>query len=151
MEREKSTFDLLLNSTVLVAVFGLEIAYLGFALQHMSPQWGLALVLIAGAVAALAYLTTDSVMGWAATLRAAFVLHRDELRESLGLRSPKSYEEEYDLWKQVSNFYRRPSEAKELAGRKPLFVYARTEKARRTMKATVAPQQPKEEPNVPQG
>ena len=138
IENEKSIFDLLLNSTVLLALLGLEIGYFGLALQSVSWAWGFALLLIIVAVLILGYLTTDSVMGWTTTLRVAFVLHRNELRESLCVKEPKSYSEERELWKQVSEFLREPAQAERLGSQERFFAYTRAPKARRTQKVPVA-------------
>ncbi len=148
MEREKSIFDLLLNSTLLITVFGIEVGYLGLALQQISFQWGMALLLIAIAVGLLFYLTTDSVMGWALTFRAAFLLHRHSLSDALGLRRPVSFEDERALWKRVSQLYREPNQAQELAEGTPLFAYpppSRPIHLGKAVRTSPTPSSPKED------
>jgi len=127
VEREKATFDLLLNTTVLVAVFGLEIGYLDALSNGLTWRLLIELTLIGGATCALHCLTTRGAMGWGLTIRAAFVLHRDNLREALGLVRPESYTQERDLWERASDFYREPAEARLIGLSQGLFNYVCTD------------------------
>jgi hypothetical protein len=111
IEREKAVFDLLLNTTVLIALFGLELGYVE-ALTH-GLTWRLVgeLILLFGGAYALCALAARGAMGWGLTIRSAFVLHRHDLREALRLVSPNSYEKEVQMWEKVSRFYREPANA----------------------------------------
>jgi len=124
VEREKAIFDLLLNTTVLVAVFGLEIGCLDALSNGLTWRLPIELTLIGGATYALCRLTTHGAMGWGLTIRAAFVLYRDKLREALGLVRPESYTQERKLWKRASEFYRgEPAEAIAIEPSQRLFNY----------------------------
>jgi hypothetical protein len=125
IEREKAIFDLLLNSTVLIGLLGLEIGFLEAVLALAGWIWRLPLelLLFGGAVVVLYYLTSHGATGWAGTIRAAFVLYRHKLREALGLANPSSYKQERDLWILASEFYRNPADAAKIGLDPSLFNY----------------------------
>lgn len=107
VEKEKATFDFLLNMTVLTLVLGVELAYVEVLLSGF--QWGPILFRL-GLATAVAFgfylLSIQGALGWGFTIRTAFVLYREHLRNRLGLKHPKTHEEECFLWERVSSFFR---------------------------------------------
>jgi hypothetical protein len=67
----------------------------------------LAFVLLS--VSLLFLLSVQGAAGWGAAVRAAFVIFRAELRQTLHLRRPKSYEDERRLWSSASSLFRGQS------------------------------------------
>ncbi len=123
VEREKAVFDLLLNSTVLTGAFGLVLLTADYLTVGRSVILLYEFGLVAAATAALHYFTIQGAIGWGTTIRAAYALHRKELREHLGLSEPQSYDEERALWKRASQFYREPYNAGEIASRYKVLAY----------------------------
>jgi hypothetical protein len=108
VEQAKAVLDLLLNSLILVVIFGTLRFVCGFAFTGLSAPLGVELAFTGGIVACLLWLSTRAAFGWGYTIRTAFVLHRRELRQALGLKAPASYDEEVSMWKQVSSFISNP-------------------------------------------
>jgi len=107
IEKEKATFDFLLNMTVLTLLFGVELAYVEVLLYGF--QWGPVLFQL-GLATTVAFgfylLSIQGALSWGFTIRTAFVLYRGHLRERLGLKRPKTYTKERILWKKTSAFFR---------------------------------------------
>jgi hypothetical protein len=102
--REKSVMDFLINMSIVTAVFG---ATLGVAETAVSGwSFGLAIKVSAVIVASLAffYFSVQGAASWGAVVRSAFVLFREDLRQSLGLRQAFSYFDERLLWENTSEF-----------------------------------------------
>lgn len=107
VESEKSLLDFLLNMTVITLVFGAELAYVDVLLSRF--LWVVSLAKMAAAVIlafCLYQLAIQRAVSWGYTIRAAFVLHKDSLRQKLGLKRAKDYYHERTLWKDASRFYR---------------------------------------------
>jgi hypothetical protein len=107
IEKEKSIFDFLLNMTVLILLFGVELAYVGLLLYGL--QWQ-AIILPLGLTITVAFgfykLSIQGALGWGFTIRTAFVLYRGHLRKQLGLKRPKTHTQERVLWRKTSVFFR---------------------------------------------
>jgi hypothetical protein len=107
IEKEKATFDFLLNMTVLTLLFGVELAYLevlfnGFHWRPVALRLGLAIAIAFG----FYLLSIQGALGWGITIRTAFVLYREHLRKRLGLKPPRKYTQECVLWNKASLFLR---------------------------------------------
>ncbi len=117
--KEKAIMDFLLNMTVILTLCGItfgmvELHYAGFnALSDKMFLGKLALLLASAYI--IFRLSIQGAMSWGTTIRVAFVLFRDELRNSLQLKKPQTYKEERILWENTSNFLKtRPSTEKQL-------------------------------------
>jgi hypothetical protein len=117
VENEKSLLDFLLNMAVVTLFFGAELAYLGAIHSGLlwAPSWqnlqawlpSLAKMTAAVVLAFCFYLLSiRGALTWGYSIRAAFVLHKEDLRKRLGLMRPESYYQERNLWKDASTFFR---------------------------------------------
>jgi len=107
MEREKAAFDFLLNMAVVTLFFGAELIYVDVLLSEFNIWAAGFKLLLIGVVAFCFYLTSiQGALSWGCTIRTAFVLHRHQLREKLGLCKPDGFYEERNMWRQASRFYR---------------------------------------------
>lgn len=106
IDREKSIFDFLLNFAVLALFFGAEVFYLDIIMGR--PLWQpIAKVAVAISVAFCFYLLSlQGALSWGYTIRTAFVLYKDKLREAIGLVQPHDYADEVNVWRSASQFYR---------------------------------------------
>ena len=107
VEKEKATFDFLLNMTVLTLGLGVELAYVevllsGFRWEPILFRLGLATAAAFGFYS----LSIQGALSWGFTIRTAFVLYREHLRSKLGLKRPKTHGEERFLWERTSSFFR---------------------------------------------
>ena len=106
--QEKSVFDFLLNTFVVVVVFGIELVYLNLFLGRIALSAGIGI-----AALGISYMLYRGMIiaarQWGTTVRVAFDLYRYDLRRRLGLHPAETFEAEYKLWQQVSCFllYRR--------------------------------------------
>jgi hypothetical protein len=122
VEYEKAALDFVLNSLVLSVVLGGEIVFCG-ALMQTPWLYVAAEALGALLVALILYeLSLSGAMGWGATIRASFDLHREQLRQATNLRPFDDFDAERISWRRLSEFvsYRDHAKAK---GRTPLFEY----------------------------
>jgi len=107
VERERAILDFLLNCSVIALVFGGELVYLDILLNQFDWASSLGKLLTALILAFCFYLLSlQGALGWGYTIRTAFVLYKDKLRERLGLVHPTGYYHERVLWKDASRFYR---------------------------------------------
>lgn len=107
IEREKATFDFLLNMSVITVVFGFELFYVDILLSRFHLGYSVTKLLIAILVAFLFYITSiQGALAWGHTIRTALVMFRDDLRVKLGIAAPSKYYDERFLWKQASRFFR---------------------------------------------
>lgn len=109
---EKSLLDFLLNMSVITLVFGAEWLYTDFLFAPTVSDlrfWGV-MVLKAIVVCFTAYLfyvfAIQGALAWGHTVRVAFALHKDALREHLGLKPFKNEVDERARWKYVGYFFR---------------------------------------------
>lgn len=106
--QEKAVFDFLLNMLVVALGLGMEAFYWCLYQQNL---WGALLSL--GAAVFLCVLfyfgLLTAARQWGTTFRVAFDLYRHELHHRLGLQTMHSFENEYELWQEISSFlvYRR--------------------------------------------
>lgn len=107
--REQAVMSFLVNTTVILALFGFLLGITEWLLYGWS--WVLAgkLALVAVCCAVTFLLSIQGAAGWGATMRTAFVLFREDLRSELHLRRPSDYEDERLLWEMASNFLRAQS------------------------------------------
>lgn len=106
--QEKSVFDFLLNTCIVVAVLGLELVYLYLFLGRL----GLVSMIVLFTVVACYALYNGMIIAarqWGTTVRVAFDLYRHDLHQRLGLLPAKDFKEEFNRWQQISRFllYRR--------------------------------------------
>jgi uncharacterized repeat protein (TIGR01451 family) len=118
MDDSKTSFDFMLNLSLLSAITGLVIIVGGLArfppsnlfsvAGSMSPRWTIAIwvVTLCGffLLSYVAYLGAISAAGaWGAKVKSAFDLYRNELLKQLGYdRLPPTLKEERDLWDAIS-------------------------------------------------
>lgn len=103
--REKAVMDFLLNmSLVFISFSGI------LALTGMIYGFNFVYLLEIGTLvlwsSLLAMLSVQAAASWGATIKAAFVLHREDLRRALRLRTIHDYKDERVLWENSSNFFR---------------------------------------------
>jgi hypothetical protein len=105
---EKVTLDLLANLVFVLAIFAVQaVVYFGYR-----ERWDD--VLIALLVLPLAYVTyrvaDTSARSWGNAVEVTLDLHREKLREELGLRKETDAADERELWEKASAFYLPGSE-----------------------------------------
>jgi hypothetical protein len=106
IERERAVMDFFLNCCVVTAVFGLELLSLEI-LRARFDQYTIAKVAMTELIAFGFYrLAIQGALSWGYTIRTAFVLYRDKLRDILRLVPPESYNGERNQWRAVSKFFR---------------------------------------------
>lgn len=107
---EKSLLDFLLNMSVISIVTGIEMVYLDILLSSFS--WSMAAIKMGLALIAafLFYLfAIQGALGWGYTIRVAFTLHKDQLRQKLGFKYVDSHEDEIAQWDLAARFFRERS------------------------------------------
>jgi len=120
VERERAAFDFLLNMAVLTLVFGAELIYADLLLAQAT--WlSVAAKLGGAAIVAFAFymVSIQGALSWGYTIRTAFVLYRDKLRERLGLIKPEGFYEERVLWQKATRFYHD----QDVSSGKHIFAY----------------------------
>lgn len=103
--RQKAMLDFLINTLALTFLFSL-LLFCGDLIS--SEINGIAVfrsIVLAPFCFVLYYIAIQAAIGWGETIRTAFVLHRDDLRNTLGLRHPSSLTEEIGLWEKTSQFF----------------------------------------------
>lgn len=103
VSQEKSVFDFLLNTSLVVVCLGLELSYLCL---FLGKCWLSAPILLLTFVAFLILYNGMIVAArqWGTTVRVAFDLYRHDLSQRLGLRPTKSFKKEVKRWRAVSRF-----------------------------------------------
>lgn len=104
--REKAMMDFFLNLTVMLGGFGLLFGLGAWWVEGWSLELIVVLLLVGIASATTFGLSLYAAANWGTTIRAAFVLFREQLRQILRLRQPHYYEDERQLWQTASNFLR---------------------------------------------
>jgi len=117
VENEKALLDFPLNMAVVTLFFGMELVYVDVLLRHL--VWPIAWATVVAWLPSLAKLVATETLafcfyllairgavGWGYTIRSAFVLHKEDLQQRLGLVKAGGYYRERILWKQASRFYR---------------------------------------------
>ncbi len=99
----RSTLDFLLNTSLLMAIFGFECLLLRiFFLSHISGM----LPLLAFAASLIFYVAAaSSVHDWGAMSQVAFDLFRYHLAHALGLKTVGSFTEEMRQWRSLTEFW----------------------------------------------
>jgi len=114
--RQKAVVDFLLNMTVTMAMFG---GVFGIVDYHFNGPT-LALFLKLGAVllgcSLTIFLSQQGVHSWGTTIKIAFVIFREDLRQILRLRRPLDYTDERNLWNDASSFFRDRDLDREMLG-----------------------------------
>jgi len=107
VEKEKTLLDFLLNMAVVTLFFGAELVYVDILLRRF--DWILSPAKMAAALI-LAFcfylLSIQGAISWGYTIRAAFVLYKEELHKRLGLQPAEGYYHERVIWKYATRFYR---------------------------------------------
>lgn len=107
IESEKALLDFSLNMAVITLVFGAETFCLDLALNSWDWFFSSAKVAVTLAIAFCFYrLSIQGALSWGYTIRTAFALFKDCLRQRLGLRHVRDFKEECALWEDASRFYR---------------------------------------------
>jgi hypothetical protein len=104
VSQEKSVFDFLLNTCIVVAFLGLELFYLCLFLGEFVLA-----VLVLGLAGLFVWVLYNGMViaarQWGTTVRVAFDLHRHDLCQHLGLRPAKSFRKEVERWQAISRFF----------------------------------------------
>ena len=104
--REKAVMDFLVNITVVLAGFGCLLGIVEWWVNGLSGALIVKLSLVALSCILTFVLSIQGAATWGDTIRAAFVIFREDLRQTLRLRKPQDYEDERSLWETTSNFFR---------------------------------------------
>jgi len=104
--RERAIMDFMLNMTTILLLFGISYGLMDWFYNGVSLTWVINLSVIATGVCFLFFLSLQGALNWGATLSAAFIVFRKDLRNELNLRDIKNYDDEYKLWTSVSDFFR---------------------------------------------
>lgn len=107
--RERAVMDFLVNLTVVLFSFGFLLGITEWTFNSWSGELALKLGLVLACCAVTFRLSIQGASGWGATIRTAFVLFREDLREALHLRKPKNYKDERQIWETASDFLRAQS------------------------------------------
>jgi hypothetical protein len=100
---EKATLDLLANLVFVLMLFAVEaVVYFGYR-----ERWDDVLTaLLVLPLAYVAYRVADtSARSWGNAVEVTLDLHRDKMREELGLREHKSAADEHEFWERASRYY----------------------------------------------
>ncbi len=119
VERQKMGFDFFLNLSFLSIVYALEYSAVS---MHMSARL---VVLIPAMYLLLAWVfyrfAILAAYGFGTTVKVAFDLYRDALREAIGLENPTNFGREKGMWEQYSNFVLAIDRRKPIS----VFIYPR--------------------------
>jgi hypothetical protein len=101
IDNEKAALDFLVNMSFLSIVFAIELLVQFFILfSRTSLPW----ILLPIALAVITYQgAVLKARTWGDVVQVAFDMHRDDLRQKLGIRPFTSQEDERTVWKKVSN------------------------------------------------
>lgn len=101
IDNEKAALDFLVNMSFLSIVFAIELLIQSFILfSRASLPW----ILVPIALAVITYQgAVLKARTWGDVVQVAFDMHRDDLRQKLGIRPFTSQEDEREVWKKVSN------------------------------------------------
>jgi hypothetical protein len=102
VEREKSAFDFLLNLNVIMVLLGLECIGFAALFLQLTWLWGVAIALPLVIIAHFALI--KNALYWGDMTKVAFDLYRHDLRKALLCRQPDSFDDEKQLWENMSNF-----------------------------------------------
>jgi hypothetical protein len=111
--REKAIMDFLLNLTVVLMLFGGVYGITELRLAGLTGTLVVQLVAVGLGCLITFWLLIQGAAGWGMTIRSAFVIFRESLRQELGLRQTQGYVEERTLWGATSDFFRAESADKE--------------------------------------
>lgn len=116
--REKAVLDFLINLNVALTGFGLLCGVTTLLFHGLTSHLLVGLILLGAACWIIYLFALQAAANWGSALRAAFVIFREDLRQSLRLRSAKNYKDERILWRQASEFFqaRQSLEAQEALG-----------------------------------
>lgn len=109
---EKSLLDFLLNMSIITLIFGGELLYTDFLFTPVLRGFNFWYTIMLQAVITCfgAYIfyvfAIQGALAWGHTVKVAFTLHKDELREHLGLRYFVDDEDERERWKYAGRFFR---------------------------------------------
>ena len=107
--REKAMMDFLVNLTVVLAAFGCLLGIVEWHINGWSQTLVCKLSLVALSCVITFILSVQGAASWGTTIRAAFVIFREDLRQTLRLRGARDYGDERWLWETASNFFRAQS------------------------------------------
>jgi len=102
--RSKAVMDFLVNLLVVLAFFGVVVALTEAYVLGWSMNLARKLAVIGATCSIVFMLALQGAAIWGATIRTAFVLFREDLREALRLRRPSTYADERTLWEDTSEF-----------------------------------------------
>jgi hypothetical protein len=108
--QEKAVFDFLLNTWIVVALLGAELAYRALFIWNLSS---LIIIVVAMGFALFVLYEGMNIAArqWGTVVRVAFDLHRHHLAQRLGLIPAASFRGEWNRWTTISKFFlhREPS------------------------------------------
>lgn len=100
IDNEKAALDFLLNMSFLSIIFAIELIVQSFILFSKQSILWIAIPII---LAAITYQgAVLKARTWGDVVQVTFDMHRDELRQKLGVRPPTSLEDEREVWQRVS-------------------------------------------------
>lgn len=102
VERQKMGFDFFLNLSFLSLLLALE--YCAISL-YFSAYLAIVVPLVALALTWIFYrFAIMAALSFGTTVKVAFDLYRNTLRQSLGVVPPRHFDEEKEMWRQISDF-----------------------------------------------
>ena len=105
--RQKAMMDFLINSLAIIWVFIPIFLFVEVKFQRtITPIAGFQISFLLFTALFLYIISIQSAASWGISIRTAFILFKDELRQSLKLRKPYNYEDEKLLWEFTSSFLR---------------------------------------------
>jgi hypothetical protein len=102
--QEKAVFDFLLNTWVVTAVLGVELTYRATFLWDFVPAFFIFIATLLSC-AVLYEGMYIAARQWGTVVKVAFDRHRHDLAKSLYLKPAKTFSEEWNRWKAVSEFF----------------------------------------------
>jgi hypothetical protein len=102
--REKSVFDFLLNTCIVVIALGLELVYRALFLGDLVGA-----IFILGVICLMVIVLYEGMYiaarQWGTVVRVAFDLHRHDLAQRLALKPATTFREEWARWEAISRFF----------------------------------------------
>lgn len=118
IERQKMGFDFFINLSFLSLVFAVSFSSISL---YFAAYLNLLVPIVALFCSWLFYrFAIMAAQSYGVAVRVAFDLHRSELRKSLGIKDPKSFEEETQQWQDLASFLLA---SKKLGGWTEIFEY----------------------------
>jgi hypothetical protein len=108
VSQKKNSFDSLIYLLYVSLFLGLELTYAYF---YSQKPISLLIPLFTAIIVKFLYnACINNAVQWGMSVKVAFDIYKNDLRNKLGLREPEDYDDEKELWTEVSEFILHGSE-----------------------------------------